>query len=103
MREQGPSCTKHDFYQAPETDGDVTTELLQLRVDRDDVAAAQERPHQLGPVHGLAGHDDQGNASHSPHQGQPAVRPHLLLLTALTLRLETNQNQSSSNLTSTTI
>ena len=31
-------------------------------------------------VHGLAGHHDQGPATHPPHQGQPAVSTHLLLL-----------------------
>ena len=38
------------------------------------------RQNEPGAVHGVARHHDEGPAAHAHHEGQPAVRPHLLLI-----------------------
>ena len=38
------------------------------------------RQNEPRAVHGVARHHDEGPAAHAHHEGQPAVRPHLLLL-----------------------
>ena len=42
--------------------------------------SGEARQDQPCAVHGVAGHHDAGPAAHAHHARQPAVRPHLLLL-----------------------